>query len=380
MTKRKREVPSTMLERRRTASAGIVVLIAVTLSSAIAAPATAQTRTWEPPEPARAEGDWLKFNSGEWLWGELKGLRDKNLEFDSDELDLLRLDWDDVAELRSARVLTYRFEDAGVFTGTAVIRDGIVSIRTGAGVQELPREDLIMILEGRQREIDFWSANATVGIVGRSGNTDQSDLNASVRVRRQSPRARLDLRYTGNIGEVSGQQNINNHNFSTILDMLLRAGFFVTPVAVNLFHDRFQNIDLKTTLAAGAGYFILRGGDVDWSVSLGGGYVRTKFVSVQAGEDDTEGSFSLIPSTDVDWDITGDIEFQLDYNLQMAIPETRNAFHHASSIVSFDIWGDILDLDVSLTWDRVENPRPDSEGAVPKRDDFRTSIGIGVDL
>ncbi len=374
------EVNKTMHGNESTVFAALVVLIVGAWLTPFAQPVFAQSQFWQPPEPSLEERDWLKLNSGEWLWGDLKELRDKNLEFDSEELDLLKLDWDDVAELRSARVLTYRFEEAGVFAGTATMHDGIVTIQTDTGVQQLPREDLIIILEGKPREINFWSAKATLGLVGRSGNTDQSDLNSSVRIRRQSPRGRLDIKYAGNIGEISGEQSINNHNFSTVLDMLLKAGFFVTPVSVNLFHDRFQNIDLKTTLAAGAGYFILRGGDVDWSVGLGGGYVNTRFASVQEGEDKTDESFSVIPSTDVDWDITGDIEFHLDYNLQMAIPETRNAFHHASSIFSFDIWGDILDLDFSLTWDRVENPRSDSEGNVPKRDDFRTSIGIGVDL
>ena len=359
---------------------GMVVLVIVAILMPSLDIARAQAQTWQPAEPSATERDWLKMKSGEWLRGDLKGLRDKDLEFDSEEFDLQQIDMNDVAEFRSARVLTYKFEDGGIFTGTATIRDGIVRIQTDAGVQELPREDLIMILEGTQREIDFWSAKATLGFVGRSGNTDQVDFNTTFRVKRQSPKARWDTRYTGNIGEVSGEQNINNHNFSSVLDMLIKAGFFVTPAVINLFHDSFQNIDLKTTLAAGAGYAILRGGAVEWSASLLLGYVHTQFVSVQEGESLTDGSFSVIPATDLEWDITGDIEFDFNYNLQMAVPETRNSFHHAAGTISFDIWGDILDLDFSLTWDRVESPTPDAEGNVPVRDDFRTTFGIGVDL
>ena len=82
--------------------------------------------------------------------------------------------------------------------------------------------------------------------------------------------------------------------------MLLKAGFFITPGVVNLFHDKFQNIDLRTTLAVGAGYVIMRGGDADWSASLSACYIHTQFISVEEGEDDTEGSFSVIPATDID--------------------------------------------------------------------------------
>ncbi len=46
-----------------------------------------------------------------------------------DELDNLQIDWDDVAELRSPRVLTYTFIDLGVVVSTAVMRDSILVIR-----------------------------------------------------------------------------------------------------------------------------------------------------------------------------------------------------------------------------------------------------------
>ena len=45
-----------------------------------------------------------------------------------------------------------------------------------------------------------------------------------------------------------------------------------------------------------------------------------------------------------------------------------------------DILGDIFDLDWSVTWDHVSNPKEDADGNVPKKNDYRTSIGIGVDI
>jgi len=37
-----------------------------------------------------------------------------------------------------------------------------------------------------------------------------------------------------------------------------------------------------------------------------------------------------------------------------------------------------FDLNVSLVWDRTQNPKPDSSGLVPKQDDFRLMLGLGV--
>ncbi len=358
-----------------------ILLTAILVASAgVASAQTTPKPVWQPPEPSAKERDWIRLTSGEWLMGDLKGLQDKDLDFDSEELDDLDLDWDDVAELRSARILTYRFEDLGTFTGTATMREGVVAIKVGNQVQEFPRDKLLMILEGGQKEWDFWSAKASFGLVARSGNTDQADVNTLINIRRQSPKLRLNLNYTGNFGEVSGTENINNHNLMLTFDALITAGFFVPPAAFNFFADRFQTIESRYTLMAGVGYSFFRGGKLDWSVGLGGGYLVTNYVSVQPGEDIQEKSGAVIPNTDLEWDITPDIEFTFNYNSQIGISSASNTFHHAFGMISVDVWGDLLDLDWSVTWDHVSDPREDAGGNVPKKNDYRTSIGIGVDI
>ena len=172
--------------------------------------ASAGSQTWSPPEPSPEDKDWVRLKSGEWLMGEIQILRDTDFEFDSDELDLLKLDWKDVVELRSPRILTYRFDDLGVFSGSAVMKEGIVAIRTGDKVREFPRECLLLILEGN--------------------------------------------------------------------------------------------------------------------------------------------------------------------------PNLKNTYHHANGVLSVDVLGDILDFDVSATWDRTESPQADAEGNVPNRDDLRISFGLGVEF
>ena len=90
----------------------VLILLAAGWSALAAGPAVAQEgESWRPPPPDENAWDWIRLNSGEWLGGTIEGLRDRNLEFDSDELGLQKLDWTDVAELRSPRTLTYRFDN-----------------------------------------------------------------------------------------------------------------------------------------------------------------------------------------------------------------------------------------------------------------------------
>jgi len=43
--------------------------------------------------------------------------------------------------------------------------------------------------------------------------------------------------------------------------------------------------------------------------------------------------------------------------------------------LGFDLFGD-LDFDVSWVWDRIQDPRPGSDGVLPQQDDFRTIFGL----
>jgi hypothetical protein len=39
-----------------------------------------------------------------------------------------------------------------------------------------------------------------------------------------------------------------------------------------------------------------------------------------------------------------------------------------------------LDVDLSFVWDRLQNPTPESDGTVPKQDDFYVILGLGIDM
>jgi hypothetical protein len=56
--------------------------------------------------------------------------------------------------------------------------------------------------------------------------------------------------------------------------------------------------------------------------------------------------------------------------------ESGSYTHHLITGFEFEFIGD-LDFDISIVWDRIQDPRQDSDGNFPQKDDFRTIFGIG---
>jgi hypothetical protein len=78
-------------------------------------------------------------------------------------------------------------------------------------------------------------------------------------------------------------------------------------------------------------------------------------------------------------EITGSLDLTLEYNSQVTIPDLKGTVHYGFGMLRYE-FTTLLDIDTSLTWDRVENPKADAEGNKPVRDDFRLYFGLGLDI
>jgi hypothetical protein len=141
---------------------------------------------WSPSSDPPKDFDWIQLTSGEWLKGDLKVLYDDKLEFDSDELDLLELDWDDIKEIRGYRQHSVRFEGPVTVVGVLKVVGDKVFVITEEKVFEFNRSDLISIAYGEEKEIGYWSAKISLGLDIRKGNTDQINYSTSPYAKRQT--------------------------------------------------------------------------------------------------------------------------------------------------------------------------------------------------
>jgi hypothetical protein len=109
---------------------GAGLLVLATVAVFLAAPALAIESDWGPPPDD--EFDWVQLPSGEWLKGTVTAMYQDSLEFESEELDTVSLDWGDILQLRSAQVLEVRATGNQVGRGRVTLANDVVTV-DGAG-------------------------------------------------------------------------------------------------------------------------------------------------------------------------------------------------------------------------------------------------------
>jgi len=321
--------------------------------------------------------DWLRLTSGEWLKGDLNWMRDKDLEFDSDKLDLLTFSWSKVDQFHSPQVNTYVFEGKIDVTGRAVVTEDMVIIETSEGVVSVPRSELISILEGDPRERNWWSTRLSAGFSATAGNTNQGQLNLYWDLVRADPRTRSLISYDGTFGYANEEQTVNRHVGNFEVRLFISKRFFFVPSAAGFLNDRFTNLKFRATPAAGAGVHLFDTKKVEWDLGGSLGYQYMRFLSTAAGVENPQNDGFVGFHTYADFDFTDDVELELDWTTNLVYTGIGNTNHLGSAKFSVEI-SDIFDFETSFKFYRMENPPPRQDGTVPKKNDYQLIVGIAL--
>jgi len=337
----------------------------------------------KPPSIKDDSWDWVQLTSEEWLKGEIKWMRDYSLMFDSDELDDLKLTWRKIKVLKSPKSMSILRDEGGELVegnGPLHIEGDKVVQGQGPEYTVFDRGDLISIVPGGKGTFSFWSGGLDFGMTLRTGNTDQVETTLGFNARRRSPKHRISFDYMGNFGKVNGEENVNNQRFTGSWDISTSRRWFVTPIALELYRDPFQNIALRATPVFGAGYHILLKGvdkkGADWDFSVLAGYRSTSF---ESGAADTDTTATAGISTDVEWDVNEKLELTFMYDIQVGLSDPQDTNQNLTFKLSYDAFSD-FDLDFSIVWNFVGQPRPDADGVIPKKADTRFIFVIGWDF
>ncbi|HEM46399.1 MAG TPA: DUF481 domain-containing protein, partial [Alphaproteobacteria bacterium] len=234
---------------------------------------------FEPRPPGFSGPDWIQLVSGEWLQGSVDRIRNDSLEFDSDELDDLSFDLEDVYAVVTAGPHTLSFEGRQVVTGEVAIRGYEIRIRTPEGIRSFTRDEIVGMVPGLPREANYWRGKISLGLSLQRGNTNTVELTGLGDVTRETALTRANAKYNGTISSVGAVTTANNHRVTGQGDIFVTRRFYVTVVYLEYFTDEFQNVDLRLTPAVGIGYDLVERSRLEATVTLATGAQYTRNVT-----------------------------------------------------------------------------------------------------
>ena len=341
---------------------------------------------WQKPTPVfKQDFDWIKLTSDEWLKGDIISMYDEKLEFDSDELDMQTIDLEDIAELRSREWQSIRMFDGTIDEGYLVIKDGKLSLVKNGVTSHYEFSNLLSIASSGKNERDLWDGYVNLGINLREGNTVQFDYTFSAGIQRRSSSSRFKTDYTADYSRYEDKDTeqttvtADSERLTSSYDWFFNPKIYFRAADFEYMADDFLNLDYRIHYGIALGYHIVDTSRTSWDVNLGPSYQKSKFLDVKDGESDSEDSLGVTLGTDFTFEISSDIDYDASYNVQVIDEASGGNIHHFQTGLEIDLTND-FDLDLTFYADRTENPKEDSEGLVPEKNDFRLVVGLGYDF
>lgn len=323
--------------------------------------------------------DWVQLTSGEWLKGELTSLYNEVLSFDSDNLEELEIDWEDVEILRSRKPMAVLLNDGREYIGDIVFNQGALFVN-GTRYDVMQHEQRILSIAHINKSLlSAWEGEIGASTNIRHGNSEQTNIMLRFNLERRSVRTRFLLDAMASEGEVDAELVEKNERVDASMDWFISSRWFIRPIQVAYYSDPFQNIETRVNYTAAVGYYLIDSNRTDWDIYLGPGYQLTKYDTVQAGEDRHKETPVTALGTLFSIDISDDIEFEARYRALIMDSEFGGSSHHLDLGLSIDLLAS-LDLDVNYIFDYTEDPIPNQEGLVPERRDSELVVGVSLEF
>lgn len=334
---------------------------------------------WEDLSPTPIKYDWVQTKSGEWFKGEIKGLYDGILEFDSNEVGLYDFNFENVIQIKSYQVISVNIEDIASFPGILRLKNNKVKIIQGEHTYEFSKDVIVAFAPSGESERNFWSGKVTLSFDIRKGNTEQYDYSAQGTIHRRTAETRLVIDYLGRVSSKNNIETTNDHRVNEKYDRYLSRDFFWTPTFAEYYTDKYKNIDTQLTAGVGVGYRFYHTKKSEWSVSGGPAGVYTQYYNVEDSGTLRNSSLALEVSTKLESALNKIVDFTFDYKLTITNKDSGGYKHHMLFTFENELYN-WLNFDVTGVWDYLAIPESDSFGIVPEKNDYQLLVGFGIEF
>jgi putative salt-induced outer membrane protein YdiY len=136
--------------------------------------------------------------------------------------------------------------------------------------------EMASLREDAARFTPKWTADLELGLNGQSGNTEEVNFDGRISAKRATQVDRFSLFIEGHFGRQNGIRNTNEvmGGARYEIDISERAYAYAST---KLEFDEFENLDLRSNVTAGMGYFFIKRDDETLKGRVGAGYQHESF-------------------------------------------------------------------------------------------------------
>lgn len=291
-----------------------------------------------------AQAGWVETLDGSRINGSLVKIDDRHVEVQTAFAGVLRIPRTQVMKMDVQGVVILRTEQGDVIEGTVRsdslgrfrIDDGRVRHRVHwRSVTSAWRpggEDPLVDQEvGEPKQIRKWTLQLSFDLRGRTGNTERLTNIIRVNARREGPHDRWDLYGSYNFGTLNGVRSDDELIVGTRYTSFQqgRVGWFARE---ELERDRFENIRLRSTTAAGASFRFIYEPDLKWEGSSG---LSNRYENYLSGGDDNAVGLDL--GMTLSWDFNQKVRLRSRVNYLPALDDLANFFFEQDTGVEIPI-------------------------------------------
>lgn len=220
-----------------------------------------------------ADGDTVLLNNGDRITGAVKSIAEGKLLVETPYAGALTISMEAVTRIESDEPRAIKLTDDRILEGTLCARDESMGVKTEEAWQAvLPKE--ITALAPDQNDLKSlttpkrWSGALEAGASLRSGNTDTTDLKASLSLKRTGEKDTLELKFSAAYGEASDVLNTRRYlgDFRWQHKLHERFYLYTTGLAER---DDGRKLALRLQGGGGFGYEIIKQEKTKLSADLG---------------------------------------------------------------------------------------------------------------
>jgi len=322
--------------------------------------------------------DVVVLINGNGVTGEVKSLEFGSLNYSTDSMGTVEIDWEDIVSVTSKQSLQIEISNGTRYYGHLgpASRQKMISVGSGASVRELAMSSVVRItpIETDEKFINRLEGSASFGFNSdKASDVTTSNITANVRYRTLKYLVGVSLNSTVTNQNTSILADRNNsdttqHQSLELNYQRFRADRWYTDWFTTYEKNDELGINARYSIGGGIGRYIIQTNKNQLSILAGLVETRESFVGDESSTTNAEGKFSLSylhrsiePSSDI---TLTTVIFPLLEDLSSYRSETKLSFRRE--------FIEDLFLDISLRYSYQSDP---TEGA--EKDDYGIVTSLG---